>query len=229
VRPPPQRSQLHLTRQARAASLRRRQTPAQYPISWIHQHRRRLPVFGAGSSAEADSHRFASAARNARPMWGPAGTLPRRCRHGAFPTDPARQETPGTIGTQSMPIGFASQHGLLPTMHPRNPEGSLWRPQPRTKYRQKTSNIGVSSRRIERVATLAAEQHVTARRRNRALPGHGSCGSKPALSDHQPRSAASTQAPTPTVACATSGCTRPFTHMTSEPVMLPPPPRRSIV
>jgi hypothetical protein len=63
--------------------------------------------------------------------WNPAATLPPR----PIPADPARQETPGTIGTQSMPIGFASQHGSLRAMHPRNPEGPPWRPRPRAKHR----------------------------------------------------------------------------------------------
>jgi hypothetical protein len=67
---------------------------------------------------------------NARPMWGLAGTLPQRCRHGAIPTDPARQETPDTLGTQHVPIGFASQHGWLLTMYHGNPEGPPWRPKP---------------------------------------------------------------------------------------------------
>jgi hypothetical protein len=67
---------------------------------------------------------------NARPMWGLAGTLPQRCRHGAIPTDPARQETPDTFGTQNVPIGFASQHGWLLTMHHGDPEGPPWCPQP---------------------------------------------------------------------------------------------------
>jgi hypothetical protein len=63
--------------------------------------------------------------------WNPAATLPPR----PIPTDPARQETPGTIGTRSMPIGSAPQHMSLRTMHPEDPEGPPWRPQPLTKYR----------------------------------------------------------------------------------------------
>jgi len=38
--------------------------------------------------------------------WNPAATSPPR----SIPTDPARQETSGTIGTRSVPIGFAPQH-----------------------------------------------------------------------------------------------------------------------
>jgi hypothetical protein len=82
VRPPPRRSQLHLTRQARAASLRRRQTPAQYPIGWIHQHLRRLPVFGAGSSAEAKEPSLLVCSpecpADVGSSWNPAATLPPR-------------------------------------------------------------------------------------------------------------------------------------------------------
>ena len=86
-------------------------THALYPIGWIHRRRQRLPAFDASSSAQAMMPSLSVRSRNARPMWGPAGTLPQRCRYGAIPTDPARQETPGTLGTQSVPIGLASQHG----------------------------------------------------------------------------------------------------------------------
>jgi hypothetical protein len=61
---------------------------------------------------------------------------------------------------------------------------------------------------------------------DRTRPDHGSCRSKPAVTDHQLRSAATTKTPTPTATSTTPGWTRPFTHMTSKPVMLPPPPRR---
>jgi hypothetical protein len=61
---------------------------------------------------------------------------------------------------------------------------------------------------------------------DQARQGHGARESKSALTDLQLCSAAWTQAPRPPAACATSGWTRPFTHMMSEPVMLPPPSRR---
>jgi hypothetical protein len=174
------------SREARATT-----TPAQYPIGWIHRHRQRLPAGGVGLSAEAKSYRLRLAARNARPC----GVRPEPCRDVAAtarspPTLPDRRhQVPSARRTCR--LGFASQHESLRTMHPGNPEGSPWRPQPRV-FPLRTSNTGVDSRRSERVATFVAEQHESARRRNRARPGHGSCGPKPALSDHQLGSAAST-------------------------------------
>jgi hypothetical protein len=50
-------------------------------------------------------------------------TLPRRCRHDSIPTDPARQETPGTIGTQNVPIGFAPQHKRFGRCTTKTPKG----------------------------------------------------------------------------------------------------------
>lgn len=91
-------------------------------------------------------------------MRGPAGTLPRRCRHDAIPSGPARQETPGTFGTQSVPIGLATQHDELLANHRGHPEGPPRCPSSHASP-SKISNLGADSRRIERVATLGAEQH----------------------------------------------------------------------
>lgn len=66
--------------------------------------RRRLVSASDGATASEPQ------SGNARPMWGPAGTLPQRCRRVAIPTDPTRQETPDTFGTRSVPIGLATQH-----------------------------------------------------------------------------------------------------------------------
>jgi hypothetical protein len=192
MRVPPQRSQLHLTRQARAASLRRRQTPAQYPIGWIHQHLRRLPVFGAGSSAEAKepSPGFGSpeCPADVGSGWNSAATLPPRLDpHRPCQTRDSRYHRNAEHADWSrIATRIASDDA------PEKPRRAS--PAPATPHERppKTSNIGVDSRRIERVSTPFAEQHVTARRRDRARPDHGSCGPKPALSVHQFRSAAST-------------------------------------
>jgi hypothetical protein len=154
--------------------------------------------------------------------WNPAATSPPR----RDPHRPCQSRDPRYHRNAEHADWFRIATRIASDDAPEKPRRASPAPATPHEITPKTSNVGVDSRRIERVATPVAEQHVTARRRNRAPPGHGSCGSRPALSDHQPCSAASTQAPTPTVACATSGCTRPFTHMTSEPVMLPPPPRQ---
>jgi len=55
--------------------------------------------------------------------WNPAATLPPR----SIPTDPARQETPGTNGTQSVPIGVTPQHdrfGRYTRSTPKGPPGA---------------------------------------------------------------------------------------------------------
>jgi hypothetical protein len=77
-------------------------TFAQHPIGWMHQHRRRLPVFGAGSSARATAATFGSKSR----MPGYAGfgrdstaTLPSRSR--STPTLPNRRSK--YLGTRNMP------------------------------------------------------------------------------------------------------------------------------
>jgi hypothetical protein len=87
--------------------------------------------------------------------WNPAATLPPR----SIPTDPARQETPGTNGTQSVPIGFASQHQCASGDAPGKPRRASLAPATPRETSLRTSNVGMDSRRIERVTTLAAEQH----------------------------------------------------------------------
>ena len=66
------------------------------------------------------------------------------------------------------------------------------------------------------------------RRRNRTLPDCGLCEPKLTLPALLLRPAASTQAPTPTVATRIADWTRPNTHMKSKPMMLPPSPRQEL-
>lgn len=158
-------------------------------------------------------------------MRGPTRTRPRRCRHGSSPTDPARQETPSTFGTRSVSNGLAPLHGRLGRC-PKSPRRASPVPAAPRNTSPGTSDAGMDSRCDERVAAPIAGQLVTARRRNQARPAHGGRGSRSTLADHQLRSAASARTPTPTAACTIAGWTQPRTHMTSKPVMSPPPPRR---
>jgi hypothetical protein len=159
-------------------------------------------------------------------MWGSAGTLPRRCRHGAIPTDPARQETPGTFGTQNVPLGLRTATQFTSDDAPRKPRRVSSAPATPHVAMLRTSNIGADSRCIGRVATPSAEQHT-----DRSATEPSSAGPRivraetrslrsPALLGGLDASAETTRRVT------AARWTRPITHMTSEPVMLPPPPRQ---
>lgn len=158
-------------------------------------------------------------------MRGPTRTQPRRCRHGSSPTDPARQETPSTFGTRSVSNGLAPLHGRLGRC-PKSPRRASPVPAAPHETSRGTSDACVDSRCNERVAAPVAGQLGTAWRRNQARPARGSRGSRSALADRQLCSAASARTPIPTAACTVAGWTQPHTHMTSKPVMSPPPSPR---
>jgi hypothetical protein len=140
-------------------------TPTQYPIGWIHRHRRRLPAVSVGSSAEATmpspSIRSPECPADVRSGWNPAATLPPQ-------RDPHRP-----CQTRDSRYCRDAKHADWSRITTRLAPGDApWRPR-RASLAPATSHVsmlgnpngGVDSRRSERVATLVAEQHANVPRR----------------------------------------------------------------
>jgi hypothetical protein len=144
---------------------------AQYPIGWIHRHRQRLPAVGTGSSAEATmpspSIRSPECPAHARSGWNPAATSPpQRDPHRPCQTRDSRYYRDATHADWSR---IATR--LAPGDAPWRPRRASLAPAARHVSKLGNPNVGVDSRRSERVATLVAEQHASVPRRRPSSAG----------------------------------------------------------
>jgi hypothetical protein len=168
---------------------------AQYPIGWIHQHCRRLPAFGVGSSATACCHLFRPVV-SLCPAWSGFGrdyraTSPPRGR--SSPTLP-NTRGPSTFGTQRMPPSV-SLHDAVRVLakHLRDLERSFRRPQlvaspcQGRRSPQQTHGAAGMSPHLRR-----SDVRVTARRRTGRCRTTDPVNTRFTLTDRQPRLAAST-------------------------------------
>jgi hypothetical protein len=170
VRTPPRSSRFHPTRLDRAASPRRQRTPAQYPIGWIHLHRQRLP---AGVQARQRKRR--AIASDPQPeLPGRRGVRPAPCRDVAA-TARALQTLPDRrlrVPSEHAACRLVSHRNAVRLgRYPRIPRRASPVPAASCETSLRTSDAGVDSRRVRRVATPVAEQHVTARRRRPSSAG----------------------------------------------------------
>lgn len=166
VNDPPQRPPLSRPDWPRPRSSGDGDSPAQYPIGWIHRHRQQFPTGGAGSSAEACMPspliRSPECPADAGFVESSAATLPpRHDLHRPYQTrDSGYLRSAERAEWSPIAIQFASGKA------PWKPRRASRAPATSCVAVLRTSNTGVDSRRTERVATPVAEQHAeTARRR----------------------------------------------------------------
>jgi hypothetical protein len=135
-------------------------TIAQYPIGWIHQHRRRLPASDAGSSATAKRQSLSIRSPECTAVWVSVRTRPRRRRRGVDPRRPYQAGGPSTFGTRSMPLLISRQMQCASGDAPRGSRRILSAPAAWTRARPLEASYSVvDSRCIGHVATPAADQH----------------------------------------------------------------------
>jgi hypothetical protein len=177
-------------------------THASYPIGWIHRHPRRLPAADAGWSARAMMSSLSTTARK-RPTdvesgWNPAATLPPR----RDPHRPCQTRNSGYLRNAERADWFRIATRLALDVTPWKPRRASLAPATSCVSMLKTPNPGVDSRCLERVATLAAEQHA---HHSTTEPSWLDCRArepKLTLPTLLLSPAASTQAPTPPAAFA---------------------------
>jgi len=156
--------------------------------------------------------------------WNPAAAFPPR----RDPHRPCQTRDSGYLRNAERADWFRIAARLAPDDAPRRSRKISMAPGTSRVSLLRITNLGVDSRCHERVATFVAEQHAD---RSTTEPSWPDCGPREprlALSALLHHPAASTRTPTPPVAYATADWTQPFTHMRSEPMVSPPPPRQEL-
>jgi hypothetical protein len=156
--------------------------------------------------------------------WNPAATLPPR----RDPHRPCQTRDSGYLRNAERADWFRIATRVAPDDAPRRSRRTTLVPATSRVSVLRTSNPGVDSRCLERVATLVAEQHADRSTTEPSGPDRGPREPRLARSTLLLHPAASTRTPTPPAAYATADWTQPITHMRSEPMMLPPSPRQEL-
>lgn len=200
-----------------------------YPIGWIHQHCRRLPAFGVGSSATALPPLSEPWCCYARPGWVSVGTTARRHRRVVDPRRPCQiQEArvPSERGGCRFPSRFTLLCACL-AKHLRDLKRSFRRPQPLASLARGVGLLGRFTV-CKRVATPAAFRCAGTRRRRT-----GRCRTTDPVNRSSPSPIASlTWRPRRRVvstnrSSATADRTQPITHVEPDLAVSPPPSRHA--